>query len=105
MEGITREQMIAIGGKPWQPKQGPERIYLNEWHEMAGLEIERYHTGNIKSAYLDGEKISNIKAYNLANGKVYFTEDMLCLEVKPELRPKLLESIAAKIAALATPES
>lgn len=97
---ITREQMIALGGKPWQPKQGPERVYINDWQELAGLEIERYKTGNIKSAYLNGEKISNTRASFLANGKVYFTEDSLCLEVKPELRTALLASIEAKIAAL-----
>lgn len=100
---ITRELIIAIGGKPWQPKLGPERVYLNDWHEMAGLHIERYNTGNIKYAELNGEKISNTRASHLAHGKVYFVEDSLCLEVDPQLRENLLLSIEAKIRALGSP--
>lgn len=97
---ITREQMIAIGGKPWKPKQGPERVYINDWHRLAGLEIEYYKTKNIRSATLNGEPISNAKARMYCQGKVYFVEDTLCLEVKPELREALLENIAAAVAAL-----
>lgn len=50
--------------------------------DIMGLDIEYYKGGNIWSAYMDGEKISNSEAYriigsfsdayiDLANGKVY----------------------------------
>lgn len=94
---ITREIMIAIGGKPWQPKQGPERIYLNDWHEMAGLHIERYGSGNVKYAELNGEKISSSKAAQMAHGKVYLANGYLSLEVSSELRAPLLAAIEKKI--------
>jgi hypothetical protein len=92
--------MIAIGGKPWQPKQGPTRIYLNDWAPLAGLQVDRYKSGNIKWATLDGEKISNARAARLLQGKVYFVEDSLVLEVDPSLREAILASIEARIKAL-----
>jgi hypothetical protein len=60
----TREQMLAIGGSPWQ-KNGKDRIYLNGWADLIGLAVTRYGTGNISSATLGGEPISNGKARQL----------------------------------------
>lgn len=64
-------KLIELGGNPWEGG-GHRRIYLNNALELAGLEVTRYGTGNIKGASLDGEKISNAKAYELASLKVFW---------------------------------
>ena len=58
MEEITEEGMVAIGGKEWQ-KGDRRRIYYNRWSELIGLSIERYKSGNIRSAKLDDYYVSN----------------------------------------------
>lgn len=82
----TVEDLMAMGAKRWQ-KAGYDRLYLNNAGlKLAGLEISRYNTGNISSAKLNGEKISNSaanrilgslnKAYiNLSTGKLVYTNN------------------------------
>lgn len=74
MARFTATQIRSIGGNSWTPSNGgAERIYLNDWATLAGLEIDTYKTGNISYAELGGRKISNSKAYKLLSGsKVYF---------------------------------
>ena len=69
----TTETMTAIGGRRWQ-KNGHDRVYLNDWAELAGIETTRYNTGNISSACYQGEGISNSQAYKLLGciDKVWF---------------------------------
>lgn len=57
----TDEQILAIGGRDWR-RPGIRRIYLSGCAELAGLEIDTYRSGGIKSAWLVGERISNAKA-------------------------------------------
>ncbi|GAA2680034.1 hypothetical protein GCM10010400_49250 [Streptomyces aculeolatus] len=66
------ETMTAIGGNEWA-RYGKHRVYL-DWQQFAGLEIHRYNTGNISSASLGGEHISNSEARRLmgAVDKLYF---------------------------------
>jgi hypothetical protein len=45
-------------------------LYL-DFAKIINLEVDRYNTGNISSAFLDGEKISNSKAYKYLQGKAY----------------------------------
>lgn len=53
------EKLISIGANRWQ-KAGRDRLYLSgAGAEIMGLEIDRYKSGNICYATLDGEKISN----------------------------------------------
>jgi hypothetical protein len=67
------ETMTAIGGSRWT-KAGHDRVYLNHWAELAGLEVSYYNTGNISSAAWQGERISNSQAYKLRGtlDKVWF---------------------------------
>lgn len=67
------EQLIAIGGALWE-KAGMRRIYFNNAAELYGLTYSTYKTGNISSARLDGEEISNSQASKILNkiGKIYF---------------------------------
>lgn len=63
---------MTITTSAWtHPTTGQTRHYINDWAEQAfGLEIARYNTGNISSAALDGEHISNTKAARLG-GKIW----------------------------------
>lgn len=62
-------KLVNMGGKRWEG--GPHRrIYLPL--ALSGLKISRYGTGNISSASLDGEKISNAKARELDSLKIYW---------------------------------
>ena len=69
----TVDTMTAIGGRRWQ-KNGMDRVYLNDWADLAGIEITRYNTGNISSASVQGRGIANGRAGGLlsAISKVYF---------------------------------
>jgi hypothetical protein len=53
----------------WE-KYNKRRLYL-DFAKIINLEVDRYNTGNISSAFLDGEKISNSKAYKYLQGKAY----------------------------------
>lgn len=70
---LTVETLVAIGGNRWT-KDGYDRVYFNGWARFIGLEIERYKTGNIYSASLNGEHISNSEARRLLGAitKVYW---------------------------------
>lgn len=58
---ITADHVVALGGSRWQ-RNGMDRVYINHWATLAGLETSRYNTGNIAGATFDGELISNSQA-------------------------------------------
>ena len=64
---ITEAQALAIGAKPWTYAKGT-RYYINLTPEMVGLEIEFYGTGNVRSAKLDGEVVTNGSAAHISRG-------------------------------------
>lgn len=68
------EHLKKIGNE-WT-KDKIQRIYFNNLEELIGLEYTTYNTGNISTAKLKGEKISNTKASRLASelsyAKVWF---------------------------------
>src|SRR5689334_7545597 len=70
---LTADTLTAIGGRRWQ-KNGMDRIYLNDFETVPGLELDHYKSGSISYATLDGQKISNSEASRLATAvdKVYF---------------------------------
>lgn len=67
------ETMTAIGGRRWQ-KNGHDRVYLNDFATVPGLELDHYKSGNISGAWLDDEKVSNAEGGRLATAvdKVYY---------------------------------
>lgn len=75
MSNITIETLISIGGNEWISGDH-HRIYFNDLATLYGLEFATYNTGNISSATLNGEKISNSKARKLSTtldfGKLWF---------------------------------
>ena len=61
------ERLVKMGASRWQ-KGSHDRIYLNSLgYKLLGLHIERYNTGNIRHAELNGESISNSRASALCN--------------------------------------
>ena len=61
------ERLVEMGASRWQ-KGGRDRIYLNGLgYKLLGLHIERYNTGNIRYAELNGESISNSRARALCD--------------------------------------
>lgn len=70
---LSVETMTAIGGSRWQ-RGDKDRVYINNWAELAGLDVSYYNSGNIWSACWQGEKISNSQAYKILGciDKVWF---------------------------------
>jgi hypothetical protein len=108
---LTADTLTAIGGRRWQ-KNGMDRIYLNDAHQYLGLEVNRYKSGNISSAWLDDEKISNSEAgriaaamdkvfYDLTTGELriqgYGSPRAITLD---EIRDRILTGLRAAVAAL-----
>ncbi len=71
----TAEILVKIGGKEWT-KNGMRRVYMNGLATWFGLETSRYNTGNVASATLDGQEISNTQAKrigdHLLDAKFYY---------------------------------
>lgn len=68
---LTDTQISALESKGfsrWQ-KAGMDRLYINA--TRLGLELDFYKTGNISSALLNGERISNCQARRLRECKTY----------------------------------
>lgn len=63
------QTLINAGGKLWE-KNGMSRIYFNA--SLIGLDISRYKTGNISSATLNGDSISNSEAGRIEMIKIWF---------------------------------
>ena len=66
-EQRTVEKLTAAGGSEWESGDN-HRVYFNDLPELYGLQAERYGTGNISSAKLDGQNISNSKARKIESG-------------------------------------
>src|SRR4051812_32498677 len=82
MTAYTEAQIRNIGGNLWE-RGGRRRVYLNDWATLAGLRVERYNSGNISYAELDGEQISNGRAYKLlSDAKVYWENGRILTNLK-----------------------
>lgn len=63
---ITEKLAISAGGKLWTGSSA-RRVYFNLSLQEIGLRVDRYNTGNIASAGLNGESISNTRANEISN--------------------------------------
>lgn len=61
--------------KKWQKDNGETRWYVNNWQDIIGLEVETYKTGRPYQVFLQGEKMSNNKYYDIRFTKVWIDED------------------------------
>lgn len=78
MEKTQKEQTIAekleaLGIRAWERGE-MKRYYINDdqLEAVFGLSIGRYNTGNISSASLNGEGLSNSKAYKLLGRGIWY---------------------------------
>jgi len=79
----------------WE-KYNKRRLYL-DFAKIVNLEVDRYNTGNISSAFLDGEKISNSKAYKYLQGKAFIdlnTNVLECQYMNSEMIDKLEKALS-----------
>ena len=71
---MTKDEASQLGSE-WR-KDDKHRFYFDDvdkiLSEYFGLELTRYKSGSISQARLDGEKISNSKAYKMIPYKIYF---------------------------------
>ncbi|WP_406850133.1 hypothetical protein [Chromobacterium phragmitis] len=62
---MSVEALVNLGGKLWE-KADMRRVYFNDLEELfcaaTGLRVGRYNTGNISSASINGQSISNCEA-------------------------------------------
>ncbi len=64
------------GSRRWHGRD-IERVYLSAQDDIApmiGLEIDTYRNGGIKTAWLNGDKISNAAALRALKGDVYWQD-------------------------------
>ena len=76
------QKLEEKGFKRWQ-KGNFDRLYINA--KSLGLECDYYKTGNVSSAWLNGEKISNCQAKKMLCSKTY-------IDVKTEAK-KIMEEV------------
>ncbi|MGA3524153.1 helix-turn-helix domain-containing protein [Melissospora conviva] len=100
MSTYTADQITRIGGREWTGANGAHRVYINEdvWTALVGLEIDRYKSGNIQHAELNGEKISNARAARLAAIKVYWQDGRILITRDAELADDIRAAIAKAVA-------
>lgn len=72
-EKTTAEKLEDLGIDAWE-RDGMKRYYINDdqLEAVFGLSIDRYNTGNISSASLNGEGISNSRAYKLLGRGIWY---------------------------------
>lgn len=83
---VTLGGLLAAGGNRWQ-KNNMDRVYFNNLPAKAGLVVDRYKSGNIRSASLRSEGISNSKAgeivSNLDSTKLFYDRKTRRMVVQP----------------------
>lgn len=93
----TLATLTAIGGTEWQ-KDSMHRVYFNT-AQFYKFEVGYYGTGNISSAHVNDQRISNTKAKKISNdlawGKVWF--DMVSGKFETKNLGNYAETILANI--------
>ena len=87
IEPTIIEELIKDASHNLWEKYNKKRLYL-DFAKIINLKIDRYNTGNISSAYLEGEKISNSKAYKYIQGKAFIdltTNKLECQYMNSEI--------------------
>jgi hypothetical protein len=89
------DKLVKLGARRWT-NYGKDRLYVTE--KLIGLEVDRYGTGNISYAELNGEKISNSYARDIvtAIGRAYIDcvdGSIVCGRDALDLVKTVLESI------------
>ena len=102
---MASEETLKRIGSEWN-KNGMCRIYFNDLQGLYGLKLSLYHTGNISSASLDGEPISNSSARKICSalaGKLWFDCNdgkFYSRDLGPNTTQKLIATIETRAAAM-----
>lgn len=114
MSVLTAANLKKIGCSEWvHPSTGEVRIYINDLPELYGLRTSHYKTGNISSATLDGNTISNSEAgrilSRLRGAKLWLgadgqlmkkgLDDADCRAIVAALTTKIEAALAAEVPA------
>lgn len=74
----TTTEMVAalvnVGGSMWE-RGTMSRVYFNDLSKFFGLRVSYYNSGNVSSATLNGEPVSNSTARSLLrelDGKLWY---------------------------------
>ena len=97
IEMLNIEKLTELGGKLWE-KGDKRRVYFNApaVAAMIGLNIHYYGTGNISSANLNGEKISNSRARRMMDCNIYI--DLVTGEVEGYGESEVFDMLKQKLA-------
>lgn len=92
--------LLAMGASRWT-KYGRDRLYLrNCYKDLLKMEISYYNSGNISSASLDGEGISNSEAYRIqdmaADSYIDLLKDKIAVEGKETSRVKNFKALICR---------
>lgn len=95
-EKTTAEKLEDLGIEAWE-HNGMKRYYINDdqLEAVFGLSIGRYNTGNISSAWLNDERISNSKAYKLIGRGIWYDANSDSWMQKAEYGPRPLNDTLA----------
>lgn len=107
---ITAAEATALGGKLWKkPGTDVTRYYFSAevWAPLAGLEVTRYGTGNISSACLAGEGVSNARAAEYLSVRVYVQDGAVHVDGSGrrslEIAPSILAGVNTAVEVLRQP--
>lgn len=96
----TAEQLVNAGGRLWKiAEKNMCRVYFNSLADRIGLSVSYYKTGNVSSASLNGNGISNCSARKilstLESGKIWYDLNTNRFETKnlDEYAEKIINSI------------
>jgi len=102
MDGM-KEKLENLGGNYWA-KYGKERMYFDRaiLMKLYGFEWETYKSGNVSSATLNGEEISNNKFNkyldSMPDNLYYdFENDRFAWDIGPCLYPEIAKEVVKKI--------
>jgi hypothetical protein len=65
------DQAIALGGNLWTGNNGSERVYLNDWQDLAGADVDYAKSGKLRGFAWDGEYLSNAQGSEIMAVKAY----------------------------------
>jgi hypothetical protein len=96
---ITTEEALAIGGSEWTSRDGKvHRVYLSIC-DLMGVEVERYRSGNVSHAEMNGEDISNAEAMRIMGVKVFVAGGELVITGAESVRSFTAADVEAAVVA------
>ena len=95
-EKLNIKELEKIGFNRWT-KGDMDRLYFDV--KKSYLDVEYYKSGNVSSAYLEGERISNAEAYRIMSVKCFIDlkkDNKLVVQYGNEEAQKLVRELAEK---------